>query len=126
VNPYDELVQTGEPDIQPDITEQSFDILQDQLEKMLELSKQPGFPELTYRPTQARIDEQENDVKTYGSVKEFVSDLIDNEGVVFGDKYGRKWMYVNYQFIHKDLGDTSWDNGLFCLHLYGTGIEPEA
>ena len=61
----------------------------------------------------------------YSSVKEFINDLIDNEGVVFGDAYGRKWMYENYQFIHRDIGDSTWENGLFCLHLYQTAILKE-
>lgn len=61
----------------------------------------------------------------YKNVKEFINDLIDNEGVVFGDKYGRKWMYENYQFIHRDLGESVWQNGLFCLHLHATGIAKE-
>ena len=58
----------------------------------------------------------------YDSVKDFVADLIDNESDVFGDSYGRKWMYENYEFYHKDLGETAWKGGLFCLHLYGTDI----
>ena len=64
-------------------------------------------------------------MKNYNSVKDFINDLIDNEGVIFSDSYGRCWMYENYQFIHKDLGDSTWNTGLFCLHLYGSGIRKE-
>lgn len=66
-----------------------------------------------------------DELKFYASVKEFLGDLIDNEGVIFGDQYGRKWMYENYQFVHMDLGDSAWSNGLFCLHLHATGISKE-
>ena len=62
---------------------------------------------------------------SYNSVKEFVSALIDNEGVIFGDTYGRKWMYKDFQFMHKDLGNNAWEIGLVCLHLYGTDIIQE-
>ena len=60
--------------------------------------------------------------RTYESAKEFIDDLLDNEGAEFRDGYGRFWMYENYEFKHKDLGDTEWSNGLFCLHLYASGI----
>jgi len=61
--------------------------------------------------------------KKYKSVKEFINDLIDHEGFELKDRYGRAWKYENYQFIHKDLGHDTWENGLFCLHLYETGIK---
>lgn len=59
----------------------------------------------------------------YESVKEFINDLMDNEGSVFADAYGRYWKYETFRFSHKDLGDKTWNNGLFCLHLYGAGIK---
>jgi hypothetical protein len=61
----------------------------------------------------------------YESVKEFVGDLIDNEGITFADNFGRKWQYKNYAFINKDLGDIAWSLGLDNLHLYGTNIFQE-
>jgi len=61
----------------------------------------------------------------YESVKEFICDLIDNKDVCFSDNYGRHWMYTDYEFKHKDLGDEEWVKGLFCLHLYGSGINKE-
>ena len=65
-------------------------------------------------------------MKKYDSVKEFINDLIDNEGCVFKDEYGRCWMYNDCNFWHKDLCDSEWVYGLFCLHLYGTGISKVA
>ncbi len=64
-------------------------------------------------------------MKKFKSVKEFINTLIDNEGVVFGDAYGRKWRYKYYEFMYKDIGDVSWQDGIFCLHLYNTGIAKE-
>jgi len=61
----------------------------------------------------------------HGSVEEFIVDLIKNEGSTFADAYGRKWKYNHFSFYHKDIGDKEWSDGLFCLHLYGTGILPE-
>lgn len=57
-------------------------------------------------------------MKEYKSVKEFVNDLIDHEGFVFADNYGRLWAYKNYKFLFKDLGDTDFKDGLFCVHLF--------
>jgi hypothetical protein len=64
-------------------------------------------------------------MKEYENVKEFINDLIDNEGVRFYDAYGRDWMYCNYEFTHRDLGDIEWSDGLFCLHLYSSGISKQ-
>ena len=61
----------------------------------------------------------------YETVKDFVCDMLDNPGVVFGDGYGRKWMYENFQLKFKDLGSPEWASGSRCLHLYNTGISKE-
>ena len=60
----------------------------------------------------------------YESAKDFVYDLMDNEGVDFCDSYGRKWWYRNYVFSFKDI-DGVCRGGLHCLHLYGTEITKE-
>ena len=57
-------------------------------------------------------------MKVYKNVKEFINDLIDNEGSVFADNYGRYWKYKNYTFFFKDLGDKEYKEGLFCAHLF--------
>jgi len=62
--------------------------------------------------------------KKYSSVKEFVCDLIDNEGVIFRDNYCRRWAYRDYEFIYADI-DSQFQHGLDYLHLYGTGITKE-
>lgn len=64
-------------------------------------------------------------MKKYEGVKEFINDLIDNEGVRFSDNYGRHWIYCDYKFMHRDLGEIEWSDGLFCLHLYSSGISKE-
>lgn len=63
--------------------------------------------------------------REYENPQEFINDLMDNEGIEFSDNYGRFWMYKNMQFVYKDLSDTEWSNGIFCLHLYGIGIKKE-
>lgn len=57
-------------------------------------------------------------IKVYKSVKEFINDLIDNEGSEFSDHYGRYWKYKNLKFFYKDLGESEFKEGLFCCHLY--------
>jgi len=66
-----------------------------------------------------------SEYKKYESVKEFICDLIDNEGVTFGDTYGRHWVYKDYEFHFCNIG-YRWKHGLDCLHLYGTGIKRDA
>ena len=58
----------------------------------------------------------------YQSVDEFVNDMLNNEGVVFRDNYGRAWSYSNFNFWFQDLGDDELKEGIACLHLYGTEI----
>jgi hypothetical protein len=59
----------------------------------------------------------------YKSVKEFVSDMIDNEGAVFKDSYGRRWKYERYNFHFADLGQAEFtEDKVACLHLFGTEI----
>lgn len=55
---------------------------------------------------------------------EFVNALMGNEGNIFFDYYGREWKYENYRFTFKDIGcDSKHEEGLKCLHLFGTFIE---
>ena len=62
------------------------------------------------------------DVKS-NSVKEFVNWLIDNEGKILADSYGRQWKYEKYGFQFKDIGtNDSFQDGLHCVHLCGTYI----
>ena len=58
----------------------------------------------------------------HASPNEFICDMIDNEGDVFRDGYGRCWMYLNYRFMFKDIGECEWNEGLSCLHLFGSEI----
>ena len=60
----------------------------------------------------------------FNSVKEFVNWLIDNEGKILADRYGRQWKYERYGFQFKDIGTTDvFQDGLHCVHLFGTEIE---
>jgi hypothetical protein len=59
----------------------------------------------------------------YNSVKEFISDMLENEGSVFADNYGRRWKYEDYMFHFADLGDRDFTpEKIDCLHLFGSGI----
>ncbi|MCK9477255.1 MAG: hypothetical protein M0R46_15165 [Candidatus Muirbacterium halophilum] len=59
----------------------------------------------------------------FNSVKEFVNWLIDNEGKSLSDRYGRQWKYERWGFKFKDIGTNDIvQDGLFCVHLYGTEI----
>jgi hypothetical protein len=59
----------------------------------------------------------------FNSVKEFVNWLIDNEGKVLADGYGRQWKYERYGFQFKDIGTNDvFQDGLHCVHLFGTPI----
>lgn len=59
----------------------------------------------------------------FKSVKEFVNWLIDNEGVIVSDNYGRKWKYERYGFYFKDISDNDvFEDGLRCVHLFGTSL----
>lgn len=59
----------------------------------------------------------------FKSVKEFVNWLIDNEGHIVSDNYGRKWKYERYGFQFKDIGeDDVFQDGLHCVHLFGTEL----
>ncbi len=55
--------------------------------------------------------------------QEFVKWLMDNEGRELLDAYGRKWKYEMFKFLFKDIGtEEEYNEGLKCLHLYGTTI----
>jgi len=62
----------------------------------------------------------------FNSVREFVNWLIDNEGKVLYDAYGRHWKYERYTFRFKDISTPIFKDGLHCVHLYGTEIYHEA
>lgn len=54
--------------------------------------------------------------------KEFINWLIDNEGQILADAYGRQWKYKNYTFYYKDILSTAQfqKDKLSCLHLCET------
>jgi len=57
------------------------------------------------------------------TAKEFVIKMMDNEGTVFGDPYGRRWKYSNFKFYFKDIETTdTFKEGISCLHLSETNI----
>ena len=59
----------------------------------------------------------------FNSVKEFINWLIDNEGKILADGYGRQWKYEEYGFQFRDIGTYSvFQKGLLCVHLFGTPI----
>lgn len=59
----------------------------------------------------------------FKSAKEFVNFLMDNEGKVVSDGYGRQWLYEDFSFSFKDIGTYDiFRDGLNCLHLYGTNL----
>jgi hypothetical protein len=62
-----------------------------------------------------------NEIK-FNSVKDFVNWLIDNEGRILADGYGRQWKYQNSIFYFKDISNTVFEDGLKCAHLFGTQI----
>ena len=58
---------------------------------------------------------------TFKTDKQMVNWLMNNEGKVLGDSYGRRWMYSSLSFFFRDIGvDDKLEPGLVCLHLYGT------
>jgi len=60
----------------------------------------------------------------FNTVKAMVSWLIDNEGRVLADDYGREWKYINFKFFFKDEGDRCFEPGkLRCLYLYDTDFK---
>ena len=65
-------------------------------------------------------------VMKFESAKDFVTAMMDNEGKLFFDHYGRQWRYSNYKFTFKDIGaDSVHKTEVACLHLFGTFIEME-
>jgi len=59
----------------------------------------------------------------FNSVKEFVNWLIDNEGSIVYDNYGRQWRYEKYGFQFKDIGTNDvFEDGLKCVHLFQTSL----
>ena len=66
---------------------------------------------------------KENEIR-FASAKGMVCWLIDNEGDELADGYGRKWKYESNKFYFKDIGlHDEYQEGVRCLHLYGTYIK---
>jgi len=65
-------------------------------------------------------------MKKYNSAKEFIVDLMDNEGTTFTDVFGRRWLYDDYEFWFSDVGEEAFVAEISCLHLYGIGIRKKA
>ena len=60
----------------------------------------------------------------FESIKEMVNYLIDNEGDIIADAYGRRWKFEDYQFYFRDVGTFSeYEQTLTCLHLYKTDLQ---
>ena len=59
----------------------------------------------------------------FKSPREFVLWLLDHQGKILADDYGRQWMFENYTFRFKDIGlfDT-FENSLRCVHLFGSNL----
>lgn len=57
----------------------------------------------------------------FNSPQEMILWLMNNEGQLIADNYGREWKYKEYTFYFKDLGD-AFKEGVRCLHLFGTDL----
>ena len=57
----------------------------------------------------------------FQSVKEMINWLIDNEGSVLFDDYGRRWLYKNYKFRFGNINEP-FEMKLDCLHLFKTNL----
>jgi len=60
----------------------------------------------------------------FKSAKEMIIAIIENEGKVLKDAYGRQWKYDDYTFYFKDIGtdDKFEPDTIKCLHLYQTNM----
>lgn len=60
----------------------------------------------------------------FKTVKEFINWLLDNEGQILGDAYGRQWKYDYYSFYYKDISSKAEfkKDIIDCLHLFKTNI----
>jgi len=58
-----------------------------------------------------------NKKESQAIIKNKLCEMIDNEGVVFFDKYGRRWKYENFNFWFSDIGNVEFIKGLKCIHL---------
>ena len=57
----------------------------------------------------------------FKTVKEMIMWLVDNEGKLLKDYYGRQWKYQKYKFFFKDIGTNDvLTEGISCLHLFET------
>lgn len=62
--------------------------------------------------------------KMISSPEEMVIALMQNEGKILKDGYGRQWKYENYHFYFKDIGTNSVfeKDKISCLHLAYTNM----
>tara|TARA_R110000803_G_scaffold23069_5_gene56886 strand:- start:15652 stop:15855 length:204 start_codon:yes stop_codon:yes gene_type:complete len=59
----------------------------------------------------------------FKTAKEMVNWLMENDGKQLADGYGRRWKYEKFSFYFKDIGTKDkYEEGISCLHLYGTLI----
>jgi len=59
----------------------------------------------------------------FNSVKEMIYWLLDNEGLILFDYYGRRWLYSEFEFKYSDLGEKYFEkNSIDCLHLHKEGF----
>ncbi len=56
----------------------------------------------------------------FNSPKEMATWLIDNEGDVLRDMYGRRWLYLDFVFYYADIGSEYQKERISCLHLFST------
>lgn len=64
-----------------------------------------------------------NEYIKYNTVSEFLIDMINNDGEIFYDRYGRRWKYSHYMFYFADINKDFDSNNLDCLHLFQAGIK---
>ena len=56
--------------------------------------------------------------------REMVDWLMNNEGIIIADNYGRRWKYENRTFYFGDIGKPTKPTAMTrgCLHLCGTKL----
>lgn len=58
----------------------------------------------------------------FNTVNDFVNWLIDNEGNILFDNYGRSWKYSNFVFYSTDITEDDFEIGLRFLNLFSTDL----
>lgn len=58
----------------------------------------------------------------FKSPQEMIVWLMENEGKILADRYGREWKYVSFTFYFKDLSGEFQEDKISCLHLCATPI----